>query len=224
MTAPSMSAELVRCRNCGRRNRVPASAAGVPRCGNCHQPLPWIRHGRAAADPAIRLARLEFGPEPVEMADQLTPRRPPDTRSTTCTASTRGTPTSPAWLPVRPPRPMWLSGWRSTTGAGPTSRSSCGPARRCRAGSPRCGCSCVARPGWPSSPSRPGRNPTDRSADRPGPRPAAATVRAGRTVLARGPPGHVLRPRAGRTAGALRAPAARRDRRRPSAVRQAGQR
>jgi thioredoxin 2 len=42
MTAPSMSAELVRCRNCGRRNRVPAAAAGIPRCGNCHQPLPWV--------------------------------------------------------------------------------------------------------------------------------------------------------------------------------------
>jgi thioredoxin 2 len=36
MTAPSISAELVRCRNCGRRNRVPAAAAGIPRCGNCH--------------------------------------------------------------------------------------------------------------------------------------------------------------------------------------------
>jgi thioredoxin 2 len=42
MTAPSMSAELVRCRHCGRRKRVPAAAAGIPRCGNCHQPLPWI--------------------------------------------------------------------------------------------------------------------------------------------------------------------------------------
>src|ERR1700736_2193225 len=42
MTAPSMSAELVRCPHCGRKNRVPAAAAGVPRCGNCHQPLPWI--------------------------------------------------------------------------------------------------------------------------------------------------------------------------------------
>ena len=42
MTAPPMSAELIRCRNCGRRNRVPAAAAGIPRCGNCHQPLPWI--------------------------------------------------------------------------------------------------------------------------------------------------------------------------------------
>jgi len=42
MTAPSMPAELVRCRHCGRRNRVPAAASGIPRCGYCHQPLPWI--------------------------------------------------------------------------------------------------------------------------------------------------------------------------------------
>jgi len=36
-----MPAQLVRCRHCGR-NRVPAAAAGIPRCGHCHQPLPWI--------------------------------------------------------------------------------------------------------------------------------------------------------------------------------------
>ena len=42
MAASSMSVELVRCRHCGRRNRVPAAAAGIPRCGNCRQPLPWI--------------------------------------------------------------------------------------------------------------------------------------------------------------------------------------
>jgi thioredoxin 2 len=37
-----VSGELVRCPHCGRRNRVPAAASGTPRCGNCHQPLPWI--------------------------------------------------------------------------------------------------------------------------------------------------------------------------------------
>jgi thioredoxin 2 len=38
----TMSDELVRCPNCGRRNRVPSAASGVARCGHCHQPLPWI--------------------------------------------------------------------------------------------------------------------------------------------------------------------------------------
>ena len=42
MATQAISAELVTCPNCGRKNRVPAAAAGVPRCGNCHQPLPWI--------------------------------------------------------------------------------------------------------------------------------------------------------------------------------------
>ena len=37
-----MSHRLMRCPTCGRTNRVPAAASGVPRCGNCHQPLPWI--------------------------------------------------------------------------------------------------------------------------------------------------------------------------------------
>jgi thioredoxin 2 len=37
-----MSDEITRCPGCGRRNRVPAAASGTPRCGNCHQPLPWI--------------------------------------------------------------------------------------------------------------------------------------------------------------------------------------
>jgi thioredoxin 2 len=40
-----MPASLVRCPHCGRRNRVPATAAGTPRCGNCHRPLPWIVDG-----------------------------------------------------------------------------------------------------------------------------------------------------------------------------------
>jgi thioredoxin 2 len=33
---------IEQCPHCGRRNRVPAAASGVPRCGNCHRPLPWI--------------------------------------------------------------------------------------------------------------------------------------------------------------------------------------
>lgn len=35
-------ADIVMCPKCGRRNRVPPAASGTPRCGNCHQPLPWI--------------------------------------------------------------------------------------------------------------------------------------------------------------------------------------
>jgi len=37
-----MASELIRCGHCGQRNRVPAAASGTPRCGKCHQPLPWI--------------------------------------------------------------------------------------------------------------------------------------------------------------------------------------
>lgn len=33
---------IVACPHCGTRNRVPAVAEGVPRCGSCHQSLPWI--------------------------------------------------------------------------------------------------------------------------------------------------------------------------------------
>ena len=35
-------AEIVTCPNCGKRNRVPAAAAGVPRCAACHTALPWL--------------------------------------------------------------------------------------------------------------------------------------------------------------------------------------
>ncbi|HXO53533.1 MAG TPA: thiol reductase thioredoxin, partial [Mycobacterium sp.] len=37
-----METDIVTCPNCGKRNRVPAAAAGKPRCANCHQWLPWI--------------------------------------------------------------------------------------------------------------------------------------------------------------------------------------
>jgi thioredoxin 2 len=34
--------EIVTCPNCGKRNRVPAVATGVPRCAACHTALPWL--------------------------------------------------------------------------------------------------------------------------------------------------------------------------------------
>ncbi|MFJ2032175.1 thioredoxin [Streptosporangium sp. NPDC087985] len=37
-----MPTDIVRCRNCGQKNRVPAVAPSTPRCGKCHQPLPWV--------------------------------------------------------------------------------------------------------------------------------------------------------------------------------------
>lgn len=37
-----MKSNIVKCPNCGKRNRVPAAADGKPRCGTCHKPLPWI--------------------------------------------------------------------------------------------------------------------------------------------------------------------------------------
>src|SRR5580692_4928396 len=37
-----MPGDLIRCPHCNQVNRVPAAAAGTPRCGKCHQPLPWI--------------------------------------------------------------------------------------------------------------------------------------------------------------------------------------
>jgi len=40
MTAAAST--IVVCPNCGRKNRVPAAAAGRPRCGHCHRPLPWV--------------------------------------------------------------------------------------------------------------------------------------------------------------------------------------
>lgn len=38
--------DIVTCRHCQTRNRVPAVASGTPTCPNCKNPLPWI----AAAD------------------------------------------------------------------------------------------------------------------------------------------------------------------------------
>ena len=37
-----MDSKVIECPNCGRKNRVPAVAEGIPQCGNCHHPLPWM--------------------------------------------------------------------------------------------------------------------------------------------------------------------------------------
>jgi thioredoxin 2 len=36
-----VSSTIVVCDNCGKKNRVPAVAAGVPHCSNCHAALAW---------------------------------------------------------------------------------------------------------------------------------------------------------------------------------------
>jgi thioredoxin 2 len=38
----TMTSTVVQCEHCGTKNRVPAAASGVPRCGKCQNPLPWI--------------------------------------------------------------------------------------------------------------------------------------------------------------------------------------
>lgn len=35
-------AAVVACPSCGRKNRIPATAAGRPRCASCHTDLPWL--------------------------------------------------------------------------------------------------------------------------------------------------------------------------------------
>lgn len=61
----STPAELVRCANCGRMNRVPAAARGTPRCGNCHKPLPWV--AAAGDDTFAEVAEAAAIPVVVDM-------------------------------------------------------------------------------------------------------------------------------------------------------------
>jgi thioredoxin 2 len=37
-----MSPTITACPSCGRRNRVPRSASGTPRCAGCKHALPWV--------------------------------------------------------------------------------------------------------------------------------------------------------------------------------------
>lgn len=39
---PATRTDIVRCDNCGTKNRVPAAASGLPKCGKCGSALPWI--------------------------------------------------------------------------------------------------------------------------------------------------------------------------------------
>jgi thioredoxin 2 len=53
--------EIVKCLKCGSKNRVPPHGPGAPRCGNCHEPLPWITE---AGDDSFREI-VEQSPMPV---------------------------------------------------------------------------------------------------------------------------------------------------------------
>ena len=47
-------AEVVSCPSCGKKNRVPLSATGFPRCAACHTNLPWlVEAGEADFDAAV---------------------------------------------------------------------------------------------------------------------------------------------------------------------------
>lgn len=43
MSAPAAPrTSTIACPHCGKRNRVPVSAGSTPKCGNCHEHLPWM--------------------------------------------------------------------------------------------------------------------------------------------------------------------------------------
>jgi thioredoxin 2 len=42
-----MTASVVTCVNCGRKNRIRSQREGIPRCSVCHHALPWIVDARA---------------------------------------------------------------------------------------------------------------------------------------------------------------------------------
>jgi thioredoxin 2 len=42
VTTNAQNSATVECTNCGTKNRVPAAAKGMPRCGKCSTPLRWV--------------------------------------------------------------------------------------------------------------------------------------------------------------------------------------
>lgn len=49
----SVQSTIVACAQCGKRNRVPHVAAGVPRCAQCHTPIAWMADAGAADYEAV---------------------------------------------------------------------------------------------------------------------------------------------------------------------------
>jgi thioredoxin 2 len=50
---------VVACPRCGTKNRVPAARDGIPQCGNCGAPLPWIADaGDADFDEVVNQANV----------------------------------------------------------------------------------------------------------------------------------------------------------------------
>ena len=45
--------EVIACRSCGAKLRVPVSASGVPRCPKCHTHAAWLVHAGDADFPAV---------------------------------------------------------------------------------------------------------------------------------------------------------------------------
>jgi thioredoxin 2 len=41
------AASIIRCPHCDKANRVRATPKGTPRCGVCHEPLPWLVEANA---------------------------------------------------------------------------------------------------------------------------------------------------------------------------------
>lgn len=47
------STAVIACESCGRRNRVPAVARGIPQCAQCHTALPWLADADTATFDAV---------------------------------------------------------------------------------------------------------------------------------------------------------------------------
>jgi thioredoxin 2 len=51
-------AGIVTCSACGKKNRVPVTADGIPRCASCHTNLPWLVDAGEADFAAATTSRI----------------------------------------------------------------------------------------------------------------------------------------------------------------------